>query len=315
MATGKGKCIGNESFLLDTIGMVYGQELRKELQRLSIDTLSTPPQQDEPQDPLKFEMIAYMSNSKYTQLKQLVFILFINERLVDCQPIRKCLQATCALYMPKGANTFVYMSLRMNANHVDVNIHPTKHEVRFLHQDQIVERIQKCFEAKLLDSDTSRTHYVRNLTLDTFMDVSRLSTGAGATGSEADATKKSAAAADATTDNNTTQPLYPYEISRVDSRDRKLDLYLHKTSSASPTSSPQLITSTLLSDSFRRTVKDTDTTTSSTFFHHQNFIFNKLNNNKKQSNNFGQKRERRQQQPSALAIARRGRRVSSAGLR
>jgi DNA mismatch repair protein MLH1 len=79
--------------------------------------------------PLQFEMNGYASNSKYTQLRQMVFVLFINERLVDCLPIRKAVQAVYSLYMPKSTNFFVYLNLAMSAANLDVNIHPTKHEV------------------------------------------------------------------------------------------------------------------------------------------------------------------------------------------
>ena len=78
-ATGQGKCKENEEFLLENIGNVFGNDLKKELERISIDF----------DEKLKFEMNGFMSNSKYTQLKQMIFILFINERLVECQPIKK----------------------------------------------------------------------------------------------------------------------------------------------------------------------------------------------------------------------------------
>jgi DNA mismatch repair protein MLH1 len=45
------------------------------------------------------------------------------------------------LYMPKNTNPFIYMSLNMSANNIDVNIHPTKHEIRFLYQDGITMNI------------------------------------------------------------------------------------------------------------------------------------------------------------------------------
>jgi hypothetical protein len=38
----------------------------------------------------------------------------------------------------------VYLSLEIAPHNVDVNVHPTKHEVFFLHQDIIVEKIQRC---------------------------------------------------------------------------------------------------------------------------------------------------------------------------
>lgn len=48
-------------------------------------------------------------------------------------------------------------SLVIAANNVDVNVHPTKHEVHFLHEDAIIESVQKAVDSKLLGSNSSRT--------------------------------------------------------------------------------------------------------------------------------------------------------------
>ena len=59
-----------------------------------------------------------------------------------------------------STSRFVY-SLEISPQNVDVNVHPTKHEVHFLHEDAIIEGIQKCVETKLLGSNKSRTYYTQ----------------------------------------------------------------------------------------------------------------------------------------------------------
>lgn len=44
---------------------------------------------------------------------------------------------------------------------VDVNVHPTKHEVHFLHEDGVIESVQKHVESKLLGSNSSRTYFTQ----------------------------------------------------------------------------------------------------------------------------------------------------------
>lgn len=66
-------------------------------------------------------------------------------------------------FLPKGSHPFVYMSLELEPNNVDVNVHPTKHEVKFLHEDQIIEKIKQAFEAKLVGCNETRNLYTQQL--------------------------------------------------------------------------------------------------------------------------------------------------------
>lgn len=55
------------------------------------------------------------------------------------------------------------MSLEIAASSVDVNVHPTKHEVHFLHEEEILAKISKEIEKKLLGSNASRSFYTQTL--------------------------------------------------------------------------------------------------------------------------------------------------------
>ena len=52
-------------------------------------------------------------------------------------------------------------SLEIAPQNVDVNVHPTKHEVHFLHEDSVIESVQKHIESKLLGSNSSRTYFTQ----------------------------------------------------------------------------------------------------------------------------------------------------------
>jgi DNA mismatch repair protein MLH1 len=56
--------------------------------------------------------------------------LFINNRLVDCAAIKRACEYVYSLYLPKHTHPFVYLSVELPARNIDVNVHPTKREVR-----------------------------------------------------------------------------------------------------------------------------------------------------------------------------------------
>lgn len=44
---------------------------------------------------------------------------------------------------------------------VDVNVHPTKHEVHFLHEDKVIDKVVDAIQDKLSGTNTSRTFYTQ----------------------------------------------------------------------------------------------------------------------------------------------------------
>lgn len=73
--------------------------------------------------------------------------------------ILACINDIYSFYIPKGNHPFVYISLEMDSKNVDVNVHPTKHEVHFMYEDEIIEKIKESIEKKLLGCNESRIYY------------------------------------------------------------------------------------------------------------------------------------------------------------
>ncbi|KAL8871107.1 MAG: hypothetical protein Q9174_002995 [Haloplaca sp. 1 TL-2023] len=102
------------------------------------------------------------SNANY-HVKKTTLLLFINHRSVESTAIKKAIEQTYSTFLPKGGHPFVYLSLDIDPQRVDVNVHPTKREVNFLNEDEIIESICQAINVKLTSVDTSRTFATQTL--------------------------------------------------------------------------------------------------------------------------------------------------------
>lgn len=103
-----------------------------------------------------------VSNANYSS-KKTTFLLFINHRAVESSAIKKAVEQTYSLFLPKGGRPFIYLSLEIDPARVDVNVHPTKREVNFLNEEEIVQLICDEIRARLGKVDTSRTFMAQTL--------------------------------------------------------------------------------------------------------------------------------------------------------
>uniref|UniRef100_A0A672V3U4 DNA mismatch repair protein MLH1 n=1 Tax=Strigops habroptila TaxID=2489341 RepID=A0A672V3U4_STRHB len=184
---------------VDNIRSIFGNAVSRELIEVDCEDAS-----------LAFKMKGYITNANYS-VKKCIFLLFINHRLVESAALRKAIETVYAAYLPKGTHPFLYLSLEIVPQNVDVNVHPTKHEVHFLHEDSILERVQQHIESKLLGSNSSRMYFTQTLL-----------PGADCSSSEVvkPAANSSAAAKGAS------DKVYAHQMVRTDSREQKLDAFL-----------------------------------------------------------------------------------------
>ncbi|XP_056376356.1 DNA mismatch repair protein Mlh1 isoform X2 [Hyla sarda] len=184
---------------VDNIRTVFGNAVSRELIEVGCEDTK-----------LAFKMKGYVTNANYS-MKKCIFLLFINARLVESAALKKAIEMVYAAYLPKNTHPFLYLSLEIAPQNVDVNVHPTKHEVHFLHEESIIERVQQHIESKLLGSNSSRMYFTQTLLPGLSISASEV---LKPTSSSSAAVHKSG------------DKVYAHQMVRTDAREQKLDAFL-----------------------------------------------------------------------------------------
>lgn len=80
-------------------------------------------------------------------------------RLVEHGEMRRGIEALYAAYLPKTGHPWVYAALKLPPPSLDVNVHPTKREVRFLNEEEVLSFVNDAISAALRGGNASRTFY------------------------------------------------------------------------------------------------------------------------------------------------------------
>ncbi|KAE8352638.1 hypothetical protein BDV28DRAFT_134767 [Aspergillus coremiiformis] len=136
---------------IDRIRQIHGSAVANELVEFEIEDQK-----------LGFRSSGYVTNANY-HVKRTVILLFINHRSVESTAVKRAVEQTYSSFLPKGGHPFVYIDLEIEPQRVDVNVHPTKREVNFLNEDEIIECICQEVRSKLTRVDSSRTFLTQTL--------------------------------------------------------------------------------------------------------------------------------------------------------
>lgn len=109
------------------------------------------------------------------------------------------------VYIVSIGFTVVLFSIFINCANIDVNVHPTKREVHFLHEDAIIDCIQKSIQEYLLSCSSSRTYYTQSLLPSMCAQVSNISSLRQESIEEG--------------------KVYDYKLVRTDAKETKLDAF------------------------------------------------------------------------------------------
>lgn len=217
------------SSTLDVIGQVYSSSIRRELNEINFENREH-----------HFHCKGYVSSANYSA-KRGTYIFFINrklsrnsssktltadinfrapDRLVDCTALKRNLEAFYASILPKGGAPFIYLALNIHPSRVDVNVSPTKSEVHFLDQEDIIEVICEEMQKKLSSANQSRSFNVQTLLPGT----SHLNTAG--TGAKPPSTGPRPT--------STSNRLPPQKLVRTDAKAQTLDSMINFTASSRP---------------------------------------------------------------------------------
>lgn len=91
----------------------------------------------------------YVSSPDYTRASKKDYYMYVNSRLVKCPVFQKAIDMVYRNLIGHTRYPFIVLNLEIPANDVDVNVHPTKKEVRYKNPNQIFNFIYSSINAAL----------------------------------------------------------------------------------------------------------------------------------------------------------------------
>lgn len=81
-------------------------------------------------------IVSFAGAMFYGAIITLMPITALEDRLVDCPLLKRSFEALYSNLLPKGGHPWLYISLEIDPDRVDVNVHPTKREVSVMTDSQ-----------------------------------------------------------------------------------------------------------------------------------------------------------------------------------
>ena len=124
--------------LLQTVKEVYSADVISHLKEvLKTDALAG------------LKISGYVSTPDYTRSSKKSYHIYINSRTVKCPVFQKAINTAYKSLIANGKYPFVVLNLEIPPSDVDVNVHPTKKEVRYKNTNQIFNFIYSSIQAGL----------------------------------------------------------------------------------------------------------------------------------------------------------------------
>lgn len=147
------KLVSNGSVLLHTPGnndlksavfSVYGAETAKHL--LAVDY------QDE-----HAKITGYVGKAEIARSNRNHQSIYVNRRYIRNRTISSAIDSAYSTFLMKNRHAFVLMDIRLNPVTVDVNVHPSKMEVKFSNEQDIFRSVYHAINGTLMSQSSVRT--------------------------------------------------------------------------------------------------------------------------------------------------------------
>jgi DNA mismatch repair protein MutL len=157
----------------ERVYQVFGSQVLDELVEIGVrerdlflPPVSVPPSQaiaeyrsTEPEDPpmRRFRLNGFFSRPQVQKANRNSIYVFVNGRLIRDRLVLHALSSAYYNLMPSSAYPFALLFLECDAEEVDVNVHPSKTEVRFRHGSFVHDFVRDTIRERLMESRPSNT--------------------------------------------------------------------------------------------------------------------------------------------------------------
>jgi DNA mismatch repair protein MutL len=152
----------------ERVYQVFGSQVLDELVEIGVrerdlflPPVSVPPSQaiaeyrsTEPEDPpmRRFRLNGFFSRPQVQKANRNSIYVFVNGRLIRDRLVLHALSSAYYNLMPSSAYPFALLFLECDAEEVDVNVHPSKTEVRFRHGSFVHDFVRDTIRERLMES-------------------------------------------------------------------------------------------------------------------------------------------------------------------
>ncbi len=155
------------STLRERVFQVFGDQTLEELvdlgtreQRLELPPPYVPPSEAiaefrrEPEEPSSktFRLTGFVSRPQVQKGNRNSIFIFVNQRLIRDRLLLHAISSAYYNLMPPAAFPFALLFIECDCDEVDVNVHPSKTEVRFRHQSFVHDFVRDAIRERLIET-------------------------------------------------------------------------------------------------------------------------------------------------------------------